>query len=153
MSPDDVDEHRACVNAWMARATADLPADQLLQAFEAGFSALWRRAHRTLGDVTLLAIMARVLYDTAEQHPIFSSLALEAAGLQTGELRARTRDLPRDALALAIRFVLVEFLTVLGNLTGDILTPALHAELRQASLPPDDHPSRPPSPDSDGAAS
>ena len=28
-----------------------------------------------------------------------------------------------------MRFVLVEFLTVLGNLTAEILSPALHAEL------------------------
>ena len=32
-------------------------------------------------------------------------------------------------IVAAIRFVLVEFLTVLGNLTAQILTSALHAEL------------------------
>jgi hypothetical protein len=42
-----------------------------------------------------------------------------------------------DAIELreAIRFVLVELLTVLGNLTAEILTPALHAEISRVARP------------------
>ena len=35
-----------------------------------------------------------------------------------------------------MRFLLVEFLTVLGNLTADILTPALHSELTAVTVRP-----------------
>jgi hypothetical protein len=38
-------------------------------------------------------------------------------------------------LVAGIRFVLVEFLTVLGNLTAEILTSELHAELSNIVLP------------------
>ncbi|HEX2658216.1 MAG TPA: hypothetical protein VHU40_08095, partial [Polyangia bacterium] len=34
-----------------------------------------------------------------------------------------------------VKFVLVEFLSVLGNLTADILTLELHAELMSVCLP------------------
>ncbi len=39
-------------------------------------------------------------------------------------------------LRAAVRFVLVEFLSVLGVLTAEILTPALHAELARLADKP-----------------
>jgi hypothetical protein len=117
----------------MERVTKGLPSDQLAQAFEQAFSALWRRAHQTLGDVTLAAIVDRVLYTGAERFPVLGELKVEGTGLRWAELRQKAHGVPRAELADAIRFVLVEFLTVLGNLTADILTPALHAELRKVA--------------------
>jgi hypothetical protein len=129
---DDYD-HRACVNAWMDRVTKDLPPERLLNAFEHGFAALWRRAHQTLGDVTLTAIVDRVLFTAAEQYPFVASLKIEATGLRSHELDERAGSLQRDEVVEGVRFVLVEVLTVLGNLTAEILTPALHEELSKAT--------------------
>jgi hypothetical protein len=114
------------------------PPDRLIQVFEQGFAAMWRRAHRTLGDVTLTAIADRVLHNAAEQFPTFSALTVDTTGLHCKELSERTRGLSRDQLEAAIRYVLVEFLTVLGNLTAEVLTPALHSELSKAA--PDEEP-------------
>lgn len=125
----DTHEHGACVNAWMDRAAKGLPPERLLQVFEQGFSILWGRANRTLGDVTLMAIVDRVLYVATEQYPFLASLQVEATGLRCQEIRKHLRSLPHDELEKAVEFVLVEFLTVLGNLTAEILTPALHSEL------------------------
>jgi hypothetical protein len=126
-----------------------------VQAFDQGFAALWRRAHLTLGDVTLTAIVGRVLYVAAEEHPFLSALTVDPGGLRCQELHERAVDLPPDRLAEALRFVLVEFLTVLGSLTAEILTPALHAEL--ASIAPaapgpaaEAAPGGSPNPESDG---
>lgn len=115
----------------MERADSSSPAERFLEVFEQGFNALWRRAHVTLGDVTLTAIVNRVLYQTAEKHPLLSSLTLDAAGLNTRELRQQVSHMDREALAAGMRFGLLELLTVIGNLTGEILTPALHAALCQ----------------------
>ena len=90
---------------------------------------MWLRAHQTLGDVTLTAITDRVLYVAAEQHSLISALRIETSGLRCQELYERAPSLRPDQLEAGVRFVLVEFLTVLGNLTAEILTPALHAEL------------------------
>jgi hypothetical protein len=128
----DDGDHGACVDAWMERGAKGLPPDRLLLAFEWTFAALWQRAHQTLGDVTLTAIVDRVIYVSVEQYPVLSSLKLEAVGLRCGELHHRASSLDGDQLAQGVRFVLVEFLTVLGNLTAEILTPALHAELSKA---------------------
>jgi hypothetical protein len=125
----DDGDHGACVDAWMERGAKSLPPDRLLLAFEWAFAALWQRAHQTLGDVTLTAIVDRVIYVSAERYPILSSLKLDAVGLRSGDLHHRASSLDGDQLAQGVRFVLAEFLTVLGNLTAEILTPALHAEL------------------------
>ncbi len=44
-------------------------------------------------------------------------------------LRESLGVIPPEELTGAIRFVLVEFLSVIGHLTAEILTPALHAQL------------------------
>lgn len=129
----DAHEHSACVNAWMEQAAKGLPAERLLQVFEQGFAALWGRANRTLGDVTLMAIVDRVLYIATEQYPFLSALQIEATGLRCQEIREHVRNLPRDDFEKGIRFILVEFLTVLGNLTAEILTPALHSQLSKVA--------------------
>ena len=125
----DENDHGAHVNAWMERGAKELPPEGLLRAFEAAFAVLWRRAHRTLGDVTLAAIVDRVLYVASEQYPIFSSLKVETTGLRCEEFHQRAACLHGVELAEGVRFVLAEFLTVVGDLTDDILTPALHEEL------------------------
>ncbi len=133
MTTVDPNDHGAQVDAWMARATEGLTPEQLVAAVDQGFSALWRRAHQTLGEVTLTAIADRVLHNAAELHPALAGVALEGEGLRCDDLRHRAASLPREQLTAGLRFVLVEFLTVLGNLTAEILTPALHAELAGVS--------------------
>jgi hypothetical protein len=133
LSDDEKNHHDTRVDAWMAWAATDRP-ERLFEAFEGSFGAMWRRAYLTLGDVTLIAILDRVLYTAAERFPVFSSLEVNAKGLQSDRFRAIADGSSRDDLGEGIRFVLVEFLTVLGNLTGEVLTPALHAELAKATV-------------------
>lgn len=125
----DESDHSARVDVWMERATKGLPPEQLVVVFQRGFAAMWRRAHTTLGDVTLTAIVDRVLYSAAEQFSALSALTVDATGLQCTALRERSESLQDEHLEDGLRFILVEFLTVLGNLTDEILTPALHSEL------------------------
>ncbi len=97
---------------------------------------LWKQTLTTLGEVTLTAIAGRVLHNASEQFPLFSSLKVERpTGLHFGALRERIRAGDDSGLREGSRFVLVEFLTVLGNLTAEILTPELHAELSKVALP------------------
>jgi hypothetical protein len=129
------DDHRACVERWMERSTTGGSSERLLELFEHVFDALWRRAHRTLGAVTLTAIVDRVLYSAAEQHPVLAAVELNGSGVSWGALRERARGVPPTELAPAIHFVLEEFLTVIGKLTAEILTPALHGELARVAPP------------------
>lgn len=130
----DENGHAEQVDAWSRRAAQGLGSDQLLAHFQQAFRALWGRASVTLGAVTLTAITERVLYSAAERYPALAQLQVDDAGINCRELRATAPALPRAELEQGLRFVLVEFLTVLGNLTAEILSPALHAELSKLGL-------------------
>lgn len=126
-------DHGARVDAWLEQVRA-APGRGLAPAFEAAFTRVWERARQTLGDVTLYAVVDRVLYVAAERHPVCAGLALAADGLRVDAFREHARTAPEAELAAGVRFVLVEFLTVLGSLTAEILSPALHAELANVVL-------------------
>lgn len=133
---DENEGHEACVVAWLERAAEGLPAARLLDLLERAFEALWGVIRPTLSDVTIGAIAGRVLYDASERFPPFASLEVGPAGLRFDGVRARVDDLHADELALAVRTMLVEFLTVLGHLTAEVLTPTLHVTLAAVALDP-----------------
>jgi hypothetical protein len=128
--------HAACVDACLERSGKDPPPEVLLRFLEVALGALWARTTTTLGEVTLTAIAERVLHTASETFPIFSSLKVEpSGGIPFREFRQRLSSVHDSGLTQGIRFVLVEFLTVLGHLTAEVLTPELHAELLNVALP------------------
>ena len=122
-------DHAARVEAWRRRVGADHSARASLDALERGFGAVWRRAHVTLGDVTLMAIGDRVLHDAAARFPFLSRLRLEATGLSSEDLMHDAASLDTRELDAAVEILMTELLSVLSRLTANVLTPALHAEL------------------------
>lgn len=132
----DGGRHAACVDAWLERTAKGLSPEALLRLFEAALGALWIRTKTTLGEVTLTAIAERVLHNASEKYSLLWSLKVEpTGGIQCRELRERIGSVQPAELEEAIRFVLVELLTVLGNLTAEILTPELHLEINNVALP------------------
>src|ERR1044071_5626145 len=129
----DDNNHIKCVNAWMKRAATVSP-DQLAGLFEKAMSALWHRTYSALGDITVAAIVDRVLYNAAEKYSVLSSLKLDRNGVNFAEFRQKAGSINDRELKEAIQFVLVELLTVVGNLTAEILTPALHSELSSVTM-------------------
>lgn len=134
--PSEETDHAAAVRAWLS-AAGTLRAEQLVDLFERGVRALWQRAQRALGEVTLTAIADRVIHVASEHHPLLSGLKIEQGVVRADALHLQSSNI--DELRAAIRFVLVELLTVLGSLTAEILTPALHAELATVTLTSSDH--------------
>ena len=132
----DKGHHKTFVDEWLKRSAKDLPPEILLQVFEVALAALWARTHTTLGEVTLTAITERVLHSASEKLPVFSTLKVDPnAGIQLRELRERIGSAHDAELVAGIPFVIVELLTVLGNLTAEILTPELHRDLSQVAVP------------------
>jgi hypothetical protein len=134
---ENENDHVACVDAWRARVDDELSRTALLLAYERGFGAVWERARLTLGDVTLMAIGDRVLHDGIQQYPLLSALRLEPTGISCEDLAHEVEAIDANELDAAFTFLLVELLTVLGRLTAEVLTPALHAALEadQGSAP------------------
>lgn len=132
--------HDGAVDAWCA-AHRGLARAARLRAFEAAADALWARTRVTLGEVTVGAVIDRVLANTAARAPAFRGARLHLArGVDVEQARAELLALDDAALDDALRFFLVEFLTILGNLTADILTPDLHDALARAVAPADEDP-------------
>lgn len=105
----------------------------MLVDFEAAWLALWRGAESAVGAVALESIADLVQAAGAEKYPFLSALELGPTGASSRVL-LNSPDVPDlGKLEEGLTFVLVKFLTIVGDLTDDILTPALHAELLQAA--------------------
>ena len=132
----EASNHTERVTAWLEANTLGAATEELCNLLERALNALWQRTKVTLGEVTVIAIVDRVLYNAAERFPFFASISVEpGVGFRSEGLRERT-DVQDSAMLIAgTRFVLVEFLTVLGNLTADILTPELHEALARVQRP------------------
>lgn len=126
------ESHAAHVDAWMAEAAHGLNREQQLELFQRAMAALLQRARPTLGDVTLTAILDRVVHVAAGEHAFLALLRIDDTGLRFEGLRAGAAQLSPNEVAAAMRTVVVGFLTLLGSLTADILTPALHLALARA---------------------
>jgi len=124
-------DHDAFVIAWMSQAVAGYSARQLIELLERALNALCEAAKKTLGEVTLTAIVDRVLYNAVERHPYLENLTFESSQVSCKKLLEMANLPDETTVREGLRFVLVEFLTVLGNLTAEILTPVFHAELEK----------------------
>ncbi len=132
----DEGHHEAFVDAWLARCASGLSPEDLLRLFETAFCALWARTETTLGEITLTAIVSRVLHNASETAPFLSSVEIEPEGrFDCHTLLDGIGDVDPIELRDGIRSVLVELLTVLGNLTAEILTPEMHASLSEVGRP------------------
>ena len=123
--------HSDTVKVWCEGWEGTLPVPELLDVYERALDAIWRRAHLSLGEITLVAIVDRVLYHGVERFPHLAALRVEPSGVHFGELRPSAEALDVALLEESLQFLVVELLRVLGTLTGEILTPGLHAELRK----------------------
>lgn len=126
-------DHRRCVEVWTQRWPRDWTPERRVTAFEHAFAALFWRAHQTLGGATVVAIAARVLSAATERYPELQGTVVGPRGLVLETLRSRASTLDDARLRECIHFALVEFLSVVGTVTAEILTPALHAELTPPS--------------------
>lgn len=130
--------HRAVVGAWRDGWAGQLSQQELVDVFERALKALWSRAHQSLGEVTLMAIVDRVLHEGVDAYPHLAPLKVEPRGADFGALREAAPRVDVALLEESLVFLAVELLRVLGVLTGEILTPGLHAELRKVQVRPAD---------------
>ena len=128
-------DHDGCVEAWLLRQAPGPSPDRVLVLLELALAALWGRCQLRLGEVTLMAIADRVLHEGRGRFPCLGHLTLGATGILLDGLRSRSREASIEEVQGASRFLLAEFLRVVGRLTAEVLTPALHAELSAVTLP------------------
>ena len=130
--------HSETVRVWRESWAGAGPLSQevLVHLYERALDALWRRAHMSLGEITLMAIVDRVLHTGTEKFPHLAALKVETSGVQFVGLRLAAAGVDPVLLDESLAFLVVELLRVFGTLTGEILTPGLHAELSKVRVPP-----------------
>jgi hypothetical protein len=129
MSVDESRPHSKQVDDWIKQNAGGLPAEKLVVIFGEAILAIQKRAGMTLSEVTLSAIFDRVLYTSQQKFTLLSKVKIESKGIVLDALLDQAIDLERDEITGAFRFFLIELLTLLGNLTADILTKPLYREL------------------------
>ncbi|HEX8441684.1 hypothetical protein [Archangium sp.] len=127
--------HSEAVKTWRDGWGENLSQHELVDLHERALDALWRRAHQSLGEVSLMAIVDRVLHEGTGKFPHLSALKLETSGVQCGALRQLAPGLEPALLDESLAFLVCELLRVLGSLTAEILTPGLHAALLKVRVP------------------
>ncbi len=126
--PQDAATHAAAVERWLEAAGDELSAPALISLLERALATLWNRASRTLGEVTLSAIVERVLYVASEEYPF---VAINRSSATPGRFEVRQLGAVQHdrRLRTVVGFVIAELVGVLGALTDEILTPGLLAAL------------------------
>ena len=113
---------RQFVESWLHRRAR--VADPALLAQEA-LETLWQRAQRSLSELALQALARNALDLAAREFPLLSDARVSQRGFELG---AAAEAPPPDLLA-ALGGLLVALLSLVEDTSGEILAPALEAEL------------------------
>ena len=129
--------HAAAVDAWLGRARPEDSTVEIVTLFRRALEALWNCAVTTLGPVTLTAIGERVLYTATAKYRFLAAIDPRPNGDTRWQQRLAERlySVPREELLDGLRCTLIDLLAVIGRLTAEILTPDLHAALREIGRP------------------
>ena len=120
--------HIKQVEAWESRNAKDVSEKELPKLYAKAIQAIERRSLGTLSSVTVLVVVDRVIHETKEKFPLLNRIKTVSNGIDFSALFEAT-DVGSVELQQALRELLIELLSVLGNITADVLTSPLHKEL------------------------
>jgi hypothetical protein len=133
MNSQPFETHKKQVELWEDKNTKGLSAKKIVQLFGAAIHAIEQRSLFTLSSITVTVVADRVLYESTDKFPILAGVKIEPKGMSLAGLLDQSEKVNPEELRNALHHLLVELLTVLGNITADILTAPLHAELMQVT--------------------
>jgi hypothetical protein len=125
--------HLEQVEAWEKVNCENLSAQETVSIYSTAILAIRQRSLATLSSVTLTVVEDRALHQSLEKYPFLSEIKLLADGINFDDLHKASGRIRVPELKEAMRHFLIEFLTVLGNITADVLTAPLHRELTQVT--------------------
>ncbi len=107
--------------------------ERSVSGFESVIQAVWKRAHRSLGEVTLRAVLERVLEDTVVRFPLLGCARITSEGIEVDRSSLRWSELSEVVVARSFGALLEEIREVLGQMTGQILTEPIDAVVGAAT--------------------
>lgn len=102
---------------------------QIAQIYAFAIQAIEKRSLVTLSSITVKVVADRVLHENREKFPLLALVTLEEQRMNTSRLSEGIADYGIEDVRNSLRHLLVQLLTVFGNITADILTEPLHREL------------------------
>ena len=112
----------AFVESWLRRRAATPDVALLAQDT---LDLLWARARRSLTELSLQALARTALENAVKEFPLLADTRVTQRGFELGA----SAEAPRADLLAALGDLLVELLALVEDTSGDILAPALEAEL------------------------
>lgn len=127
-------EHAAQLATWIEATTQGLSSHKTLGLFEQTITALWTTSRSILSSVLLLAVSERVLFHGSTHHPILKLVEVNVSGFNFDELRKTAKKISHDQIVAALRQVLTDFISILGDITNEVLSPILFQVLAKINL-------------------
>src|SRR5438132_946300 len=112
----------AFVENWLRRRAGVSSVPRLA---EEALAALWKRAQRSVSELSLQALARCALETASLEHALLADVHVGPRGFDLEALN----DAPRAQLLSALAALLVELLALVEETSGAILAPALEAEL------------------------
>lgn len=125
--------HQELVRLWEDKNINNLSTDQIIQVYGCALLAIEQRCLATLSSVTIHVVLDRIIYQGLERFPFFKEISLEPTGLSLNNFIQKKELYDLKDINTAFRYLVVELLTVIGNITSEVLTVALHRELMEVT--------------------
>ena len=127
------DLHLKQIEAWKKK-NSNLSEKELPQLFINGIVAIHRKSLMTLSNVTVTAVVDRILHECQERFPALDTITNNSSGLHFKTFSDQIiTEKPKD-IQVALQEFLLELLEVFGKITAGILTKKLHQELMTVTI-------------------
>lgn len=113
----------------MEQHVKGLSPEQLVQLYAEAILALRKRILFTLSEVTITAILDRVLHESQQEYPLLSELKTSTDGIETSDLLSKLDGHSSAEIIEAFQFLIAELVGVLERLTAGLLNKPLYQEL------------------------
>lgn len=128
------DSHMQKVDLWENKQAHGLSVEKRIQLFEKAIQVVEQRSRLTLSSVTVMVVINRALFECKEKFPLLSEIKVESKGLNLEGFRRQSDSKKPEQRSDALRYFLIEILTVFGNITADVLTAPLYKALMDVSF-------------------
>ena len=122
-------EHAKKVDEWISKSVVGLNHADQAQVFASAILALENRILLTLSSITWKAILERALFQSSERYPLLSEIKIETHGISIVGILPNLQSEQTNQLIDSFRFFIIEIITIVGNLTAEVLSEPLYRVL------------------------
>ncbi len=118
------------MDVWIERSTAQISEKAMIILVGRTLQKMLVAIHYSVSEVTLAAVLDRVLYNSSEQHSVLKGIKANGIKLNFAGLKNVRNENMQDAF----HYLITEFIYIIGNLTAERLTPVLYQVLEHAKV-------------------